>query len=128
MQEKRYTVAVTRELHTAFKKLCRTNNLIGLKVIWALVDLYSLGDLKPFDSVIPRKPYKLWLQFRCGAGDPRTFQKALDQLKARMMTDGQGEVAAVLRGLVQAFVDRRITVAAWGYVVARARRKRAVPV
>jgi hypothetical protein len=128
MQEKRYTVAVTRELHTAFKRLCRANNLIGLKVLWALVNLYSAGILRPVEATIPGKPYKLWLQLRCGAGNTKVFDRDLARLRQRMKDEGQEEVSVILRGLAQAFAGRHMSEPAWDQIVSTAqRRKRPVP-
>jgi len=129
MQEKRYTVAVTRELHTKFRKLCRTNNLIGLKVIRALVQLYVTGDVDPLEAKVPEKPYKIWLQLLRGTSDHAAFAKDLDRMRSRMKEDEREEVSAVVRGLVLAFVSRQMTATAWDYVVASAqRRKRLVSV
>lgn len=100
LNKRRVSVILTPKIHRAFVARCRKNKVYCQGAFRMLATLYAADKIHPIETELPKKPYKNWFDFK---SDDLLWAK----VNGRANRDGE-QVAAVLRGLIAAYVEGTI--------------------
>lgn len=96
---KALSIIVQPVLMEKFNRRCRSQKLVGQRVLRALVELYLEGHLELAPNKrLPRKPYRCWLAFK---SDTLMYERVLRKSRELGIPAG-----AIVRRLAQRFADR----------------------